>query len=171
VEKVSAIYMESLSSMGRLKKAAASQDAPRRLTRLPPEEVRSLGSRLGPPASPSRVQVRPVHPDLAVAAFTAILPFFVIGIARSQRGLLLPILIFLAVIYGLYFLSRARILERFTRQQAERQAEAERYKKAIGAWMRLYYCDRDKALFFRGSLRTAPVEEASSLLFEEESGR
>ncbi len=171
VEKVSAIYMESLSSARQLKKAGAGEEAPRRLTHLSPQEARNLGSRLNPPAAPNRVQVRPVHPDLVVAAFTAILPFFVIGIASSQRRLLLPILVFLILVYGLYFVTRARILERFARQQAGRQAEANRYKKAIEAWMRLYYCARDEALFFPGSQMTAPVEEAGSLLFDEKQGR
>ncbi len=171
VEKVSAIYVEGLAGARQLKKAGAGREAPRRLTRLSPQEARSLGSRLVPPAAPTRVQVRPVHPDLVVAAFTAILPFFVIGIASSQRALLLPILVFLALVYGLYFLARARILERFARQQADRQAEALRYQKAIQAWMRLYYCARDEALFFPGSFKSAPVEEAGSLLFEEGESR
>jgi hypothetical protein len=170
VEKASAIYVEGLASARRLKNAGA-EGAPRRLTRIAPDAVRELSKRLSPPASPTRIQVRPIHPDLVVAAFTLILPFFVSGIASRQQGMLVPILVFLALVYGLYFLTRGRILERFARQEAERQAEANRYKKAIDAWMQLYYCDKDGILFFPGSLKSAPVDEANRLLFEDRESR
>ncbi len=168
VEKASAIYIEGLSSQQRLKKATEG-DSPKRLTRLTPEEVRSLSSRLAPPAAPTRVQPRPIHPDLVVVVFSLILPIFLLGIAKSQAALLFPILGFVVLVYLLYFFSRRRILKRFDQQQTERQANTEKIETAIKNWMSLYYCARDAVLFNPNNPRTVPIDEMNSILYPTEN--
>ena len=167
VEKVSTIYIEGLRYGGQLHKAGIPGEAPLTLTCLSLAEARQLSSHIAPPAAPTKVQVRPVHPDLVVAGFTAILPIFLLGIANSQPQELIPLLVFLGLVYILYFLTRGRTLARFAELQSQRVAETKRVERAIRNWMELYYCVRDQIVFLPKSSRTASIEEMGKVLFSQ----
>jgi len=71
------------------------------------------GPSLEAPAATKRLPSRPLHPDLIVITFSLVFPIFIYGIWTSQPPTLLPVLIFLAAVYGLYFWKRKAIVTRF----------------------------------------------------------
>jgi hypothetical protein len=126
-------------------------------------ELAGLRRLLAPPSG-NRQVTRPIHPDLLVVVFSGVLPVFLLGIARSQAGLLLPVLLVLAICYGLYFWRRKMLIARFERQKQDQEEAKRRVERAIGRWMRTYYCARDGVVFSAGMSAWAPVEQMDELL-------
>lgn len=131
-------------------------------------EIAALRRQLAPPSSGKSEITRLVHPDLVVLVFTGILPVFLLGIARSQAGLLLPVILVLAVFYLLYFWRRKALISHFERQKQAQQAGKRRIERAIGRWMRSYYCTQDGVVFEAGLPAWAPVERMDELLLGEQ---
>ena len=164
VEKVSTVY---LMGIGLSQQAAKDEDQPAipfKLSGLPESELRSLARRLKPPASSRRMPTRPLHPDLYVLTFSLVIPIFLYGIYSSQRASLLPILVFLAGLYSLYFWKRKPIVARFARRQAELQTTQQHLEGAIGRWMKLYYCARDDGVFEPGKPELTPADQLHSFI-------
>jgi len=168
VEKVSTLYLAGI------KKAGASDQsgedlASQVLARLPdltPQGLHALSRELAPPSSGKAAPNRPVHPDLVVLVFSLVIPIFIIGILNQQRGVLIPVLVFLALAYGLYFLKRKDILAKFARAQAEQKEKQARIERGVKSWMKLYYCTLDEGVFLPGRNELVPVEEMLNYLFE-----
>jgi hypothetical protein len=168
VEKVSSLFLSGIEA-GRLHKlveAAETQQSAESMSRLdlPASERRILSRKLAPPSSGKSQTVRPVHPDLVVLAFSGVLPVFLAGVATSQRELLVPILFFVVVFYGLYLFQRKGLIARFDRQKAARREEEQRIRRAIGRWMNLYYCAEDEGVFEPGRDNWTPVDQMLELL-------
>jgi hypothetical protein len=104
---------------------------------------------------------------MVVVAFSLITPIFLYGIFNSQRVLLLPAVGVLLVFYGLYFWQRKKLIDRFEKEQAARQAAAGRIQRGIERWMRLYYCAREDGVFEPGSRQLTPVDQMMGYLFHE----
>jgi hypothetical protein len=125
VGKVSAIYVHALQAQHpkALPSGGAAEPppAPRPafLDDLSRAEMIALGKRLAPPSTPKKMPTRPLHPDLVVVVFSAILPVFLIGIRSSQPVMLYPVAALLALGYGLYFWKRGPAIAKFERQAAE----------------------------------------------------
>lgn len=168
VEKVSTLYLAGIKKAG-----ASSQPgddlASQVLARLPdltPQDLHALSRELAPPSSGKAAPTRPVHPDLVVLVFSLVIPIFIIGILNQQRGALIPILILLALAYGLYFLKRKDILAKFARAQADQKEKQARIERGVKNWMKLYYCTQDESVFLPGKKELVPVEEMTNYLFE-----
>lgn len=168
VEKVSTIYLmgiglDRVSSTGerQLQEVALNPE----FKRLPPPSLKALGRRLAPPSTPTQVPIRSIHPDMAVLAFSLIMPLFLYGILTSQPGLLIPMLAVLGVFYLLYIWQRKPILAKFEKQQASRKESDERVKHGIERWIRLYYCLRDDGVFEEGMDEITPADQMPGLLF------
>jgi hypothetical protein len=168
VEKVSTIYLVGIG----LKQQADIDDAGAapikfKLADLPQTELRELARRLKPPASTKRLPSRPLHPDLIVITFSLIFPIFIYEIFISQQPLLLPVLVILTAVYGLYFWQRKKIVARFENRQAEQHAADGRVRQGIERWMRLYYCAKDDGVFIPGSEELIPADQMMSALLRE----
>jgi len=111
--------------------------------------------------------MRPIHPDMVVAALSLIAPVFLYGILTSQRSMFLPVLAILAVFYGFYFWKRKMMISRFEVQQASRLAADERVKHGIERWMKLYYCARDDGVFEPGSDELVPADLLAGYLYRD----
>jgi hypothetical protein len=165
VEKVSTIYLVGIG----LKNQPAKDDIGAtpikfKLADLSEAELRSLARRLKPPASTKRLPSRPLHPDLIIITFSLVFPIFIYGILVSQSPTLLPVLIFLAAVYGLYFWQRKAIIARFENRQAEQRTADERVRLAIERWMKLYYCANDDGVFTPSSEELVPADQMMSYL-------
>jgi hypothetical protein len=164
VEKASTLYLIGIGlNQARSQEQASNPD----LKRKPSPSQRALSRRLAPPASGKQVTMRPIHPDMVVAAFSLIAPVFLYGILTSQPGMFLPMLAILAVFYGFYFWKRKTMISRFEGQQASRQAADERVKRGIERWMKLYYCARDDGVFEPGNDELVPADQIAGYLYRE----
>ncbi len=169
VEKVSTIYLVGIG----LKRSSTSVDpnkiAPASnpvLMGIPTQSLRGLSKRLSPPAARSQAFTRPVHPDIAVLAFSLITPIFLFGVFTSQVALLIPVLILLALFYAAYFWKRKALIARFEHQVADRKASDERIQRGIRRWMNLYYCIRDDVIFEPGKSEPTPADQMPGYLFQ-----
>ena len=142
VEKVSTIYMSGLAD----KRSPEIKQA----AKIPSKKLRPLSRLLAPPSSGKSVPVRAVHPDTVLIVFSCVLPFFLYGILRQQPAMIIPVLLVLAALYGLYFFTRKTIIARFERQQNSQLESQARIERGIETWMELYYCDRDEGVFLPG---------------------
>lgn len=159
VAKVSTLYMEGIG-LRKLPVQNKKGDSEKRFsTAVSDQELAKLVKWLSPPSSGRSATIRPVHPDWVIAAFTAVLPVFLFGIYQSQPSGLVPVLVILVFFYGLYFLRRKVLIDRYNHEQIKRQAQTRRVEIAIQKWMNLYYCSTDRGVFFPGQDRLVPVEE------------
>jgi hypothetical protein len=165
VSKVSAVYIAGLQAG---KKAAAERaDAPVKVRGLSADLLPALSRRLAPPASRKEAQLRLVHPDLVVLAFSLIAPVFLAGIYRGQPPFFYPVSLGLALAYGVYFWQRRRILARFERQMAAERKKQEHIRHAIQRWMNLYYCAKDDIIFEPGGAPPLPADQIHGYLFQD----
>lgn len=158
VEKVSTIYMSGI----------ADKRSPeiRQATKIPAQKLRSLSRVLAPPSSGKSVPIRPIHPDTVVIVFSCVLPIFLFGILKQQPIMLIPALLVLACLYGLYFYKRKAVISKFELEQdSQKQAQA-RTERGIKTWMKLYYCDRDEGIFLPGKDELVPPDQMSSFFMQ-----
>ena len=158
-DKASTLYVMAIGGDKLAPIEGEPQTAPLNLTGIPPQELRALGKRLKPPASPKRAPTRPLHPNLVVVTFSLIIPLFLYRIYQNQPSVLPVVLALLAVLYILYLWGRKKIIARFERQVQANKASEERIRMGIERWMRLYYCRRDDIVFEPGLSPTAPAGE------------
>ena len=167
VEKVSTVYLLGIGLKRRISEDKA-QAAPASINPLylgmPAEELRELSRKLAPPSAGKLGFTRPVHPDVFVLTFSLILPFFLFGIYTSQRNVLLPMLVFLAVFAACYVWKRKSMIARYERQQNERQDAEKRTKHGVENWLKLYYCLKDDGVFEKGSQEVTPTINIAHLL-------
>jgi hypothetical protein len=163
-DKVSSLYVMGIAGNKLAPAEGEPQTTPLNLTDIPPQELRELGKRLKPPASPKKAPTRPLHPDLVVVTFSLIIPLFLYRIYQNQASVLPVVLAVLAVLYVLYIWQRKKIIARFERQVQANKAADERIRMGIERWMRLYYCRRDDIVFEPGGSGTAPAGEMMAFL-------
>ncbi len=167
VEKVSTVYLLGIGLKRRISEDKA-KPAPATINSLylgmPAEELRELSRKLAPPSAGKSGFTRPVHPDVFVLTFSLILPFFLFGIYTSQRNVLLPMLVVLAVFVAWYVWKRKSMIAKYERQQNERQDAEKRTKHGVENWLKLYYCLKDDGVFEKGSRDLAPASEIGQLL-------
>jgi hypothetical protein len=158
VEKVSTIYMSGIAD----KRSPEIGQA----TNISRQKLRSLSRLLAPPSSGKSSPVRPVHPDIVLVVFSCVLPFFLYGIWQQQPGVLVPALLVLAGLYGLYFFKRNAIIAKFMREQDSQRQSQVRIERGIKTWMKLYYCERDEGVFLPGQDELVPPEQVMGYLLK-----
>ena len=173
VEKVSTIYLTGIEA-GRHPSGASSQAGGRDSSTRPTGLKASLASgrhalsrRLAPPSSGKELPIRPLHPDTVVLTFSLVVPIFLFGILTSQPRMLLPMLVMLAVFYGLYWWQRKTVIAKFELQRTTRQASNEHVKRGLDRWMKLYHCSRDDVVFEPGKSQFVPTDQMTGYLFRE----
>ncbi len=168
VEKVSTIYLTGLEKRhSRFAKGKAQEKDTLKIN-LAPRDLEHLSQWLAPPSSGAGRVTRPVHPDWVLLAMTAILPVFIAGIWNSQRGALIPVLAVMALFYGLYFLRRRVLIERYQNELEAQQNQKERIERGIRTWMKLYYCHREGIIFLPGRKEFIPVDQIDTFLSSKE---
>ena len=158
VEKVSTIYLSGIAD----KRSPEIKQA----TKISPQKLRSLSRLMAPPSSGKSSPVRPIHPDTVLIVFSCVLPFFLFGILKQQPIMLIPVLLVLAGLYGLYFFKRKAITAKFERGQNNQRQSQARIERGIQTWMKLYYCDRDEGIFLPGKDQLVPPEQMTSYLMQ-----
>lgn len=164
LEKASTIY---LLGMGLKQDQSSVNGAGAWLADLSENQRKQLGRRLAPPSGGRAAPTRPLHPDLVVLTFSLVIPIFLWGIWNSQPGMRLPALIVLAAFYAGYFWKRRSLIQRFERQQAERQAAVARVQHSIERWMCLYYCACEDVVFVPGE-EAVPADQMPGYLLQEQ---
>jgi hypothetical protein len=161
VEKVSTIYLQGFNAG----KTPSAQSEGGDFPKLSKAELSKLHRLLAPPSSERSQVIRPIHPDLMLLVFSGLFPIFLVGIASSQRTLLLPAILVLVFFYLLYFWQRKRLIARYDQLKQSQVEEKRRVEQAIGRWMKTYYCARDELVFKDGAIEGIPVARAEELMW------
>lgn len=151
VEKVSTIYVQGIKPDAELPGDKAAQNA-----------LRTLSQRLAPPAGKGQGLTRPIHPDLMVGGFTAIVILIIYNMAASQLQMVLPAAVLAALALVIYALTRKKIIARFEKKQNNEGGSQKRAEAAVGRWMQLYYCGRDDLAFNPLTKASMPPEAVRS---------
>lgn len=118
------------------------------------------------PPSGERQLLRSINPDMTIIIFGAISIFLMIQIAQTQKAALLPAIVIMMVAALLYMVFRKKIIGKYHQQVLLTQQTNERVQRAVGAWMKMYYCDEDKIVFKIGEKQAVPLEEMQSYLYK-----
>ncbi len=172
MEKVSTLYLVGIGLNRQPRSGEAPPDLPPTspwVSALPQEELQPAGAPpeaaiigeagLHPPApsgygchrlqpGPARLPVR--HPDQPAT--------------RGSAGAL----VIVAVAYAAYLWKRKAIIDRFEQNQAKRLSADARARRGVERWMRLYYCNRDDAVFDAQGSELIPTDQMPGYLFHPE---
>jgi hypothetical protein len=169
--KVSDIYLQSLMRLKDGDKAEApiidrlQQEIPveRREKLKGSRYYRQLMESFAPPQGESQT-TRAINPDWVIAGLGLITIFFLYQIFTSQYQVFWYILILTAILFTAYFLFRKRFQTKYQAVKDQETFSKQSIEKAIGRWMKLYYCARDNVVFLEGKGETIPIEQMNSYL-------
>jgi DNA-binding helix-hairpin-helix protein with protein kinase domain len=117
------------------------------------------------PPSGKREMSQVIHPDMIVGALTLGAIVFLVNIFTQQPNMVLPALIVLVAFYAVYFWKHTWIMTRYQAQKDKEGAQKGNIEAAIGEWMKLYYCGRDKGVFDPAEDELIPLDQMRPYLF------
>jgi hypothetical protein len=121
-------------------------------------DIRQTSHLFGPPSGRSQV-TRPIHPDMYVFVFAAVTVVILINTFQNQRPFFWAIL-GIGLVFGVvYLFTRAKAVEKFRKRQEDAAAEKSAVDRAVGEWMKLYYCCDDGCVFDPARGDTALLED------------
>jgi hypothetical protein len=135
-----------------------------------PVEIRQAVHLFGPPAGRNQV-TRPIHPDMYMYVFSAVTAVILINTFTAQRTFFWVILGIYAIFGVVYYFTRNSVVGGFRKRQEVDAAERDAVNRAVGDWMRLYYCTMDGCVFDPARPDTAPVEEIQRYLAHGHAGQ
>lgn len=118
------------------------------------------------PPSGERQVLRAINPDMTVILFGAISIFILTQMAQTQKSALLPAIVIMMLAVLLYVVFRKQIIGKYNQQELSNRQANERVQRAVGEWMKMYYCAEDKIVFKSGEKQAVPLEEMQSFLYE-----
>jgi hypothetical protein len=166
VYKISQIYLESLMRLKQGEKAEAPI-IDKFKAEVPEEQLkheqgkdyyRDVVQVFKPPQGTSQ-SLRAVNPDW-VAGIVALASFFFLAqIYNNNRSVFWYMVLMVAVGYGLFFLFHNKIKAKFEKERSKELNTKQAAEKAVGKWMKLYYCTKDNVVFGAKKDESAPLEE------------
>lgn len=171
--KVSEIYIQSLVRL----KHGNNAEAPiiDALQMEIPEErrdklkgakyYRQLMESFAPPQGETR-STRAVNPDLVVGAVGLLSVFILYQVFSTQYFVFWYVLAFALIAFAAYFLSRKRIIAKFTAARAQEAGTKPIIEKAIGLWMKLYYCAQDNVVYWANKKDSVPIDQMNNYLLQ-----
>ncbi len=118
------------------------------------------------PPSGKRQITRPVHPDMTVIVFGIVSLLILFQIFQTQKPAFVPAAAIFLMAGSFYLIFRKRILEKYKRNQEAIKLENLAVEKAVGEWMKLYYCAKDRIVFIPGDKNSVALEDIKSLIMK-----
>ncbi len=173
--KVSEIYIQSLVRL----KYGDKAEAPviDLLQAEIPEERRSKlkGSRyyrqlmesFAPPQGENRTS-RAINPDWVAFAALLISIFFLYEIYTSQHEIFWYMVAFALAAFACYAIFRKPIFTKYLLQKNQESGSKGKIEKAVGLWMKAYYCAKDNVVFGFKKDEAIPIDQMRSYLLAAE---
>jgi hypothetical protein len=173
VYKVSQLYMESIMRMKEEAKAVTPTidklKAEASLDQLKGENgknyYRDVVQTFKPPQGASQ-GLRSIDPDWIAVAAGLVCIFFLNKIYINNPDAFWYMVILVAVGYGLYFLFHKRIKAKYQKDKSNEFSSKDKVEKAVGMWMKLYYCSTDNVIFGLKKDQTIPLDQMNASLIE-----
>jgi|GEM_PF-993401 len=171
VYKVSQLYLESLMHLKH--KDAAETPVIDKLKAEAPEErlkkesdedyYRNVVQAFKPPEGGAQ-GTRTINPDWVAVALAFISVYFLNQIYNNNHEVFWYMVLMVVVGYGLYFVFRKQIMGRYEAIKSKEMGSKDLVEKAIGVWMKLYYCSADNAVFDVKKGEAIPLAELNGYL-------
>lgn len=164
--KVSEIYIQSLVRLknGDLAEAPIIDSLQKEI----PEERRDKlkGSRyyrelmesFAPPQGENQA-TRAVNPDWVMIALAVISIYILYQILLTQYTFFWYMVALAVIGFGAYFIFRKQIFAKYTAQRSVETGTKDIVEKAVGFWMKMYYCSKDNIIFGAKKDDSVSIEE------------
>jgi hypothetical protein len=124
---------------------------------------RELMESFAPPQGEGKI-TRAINPDL-IAFFTGLFGlYFLYQIFTTQYFAFWYVVAFIIIAYAAYFYFRKQIFIKFNAQKMEESGSKGTIEKAVGYWMKLYYCSKDNVVFSSSIKEGIPISQMRSYL-------
>jgi hypothetical protein len=166
VVKVSQVYISGITNPAdRSEQDRARLEAVFGKGNFSAAETRQITHLFGPPSG-RKQGTRPIHPDMYMFVLAAVTVVFLLN-TYSKQQTFFGIILFISVIFGVvYFFTRNKAVARFSKRLEEGEAEKLAVDRAVGEWMKVYYCCNDGCLFDPSREDTASLEELHRYLIQ-----
>ncbi len=171
VFKVSQLYLESLMHL-KHKETAETPLIDKLKAEVPEERLkkesdedyyRNVAQAFKPPEGGSQV-ARTINPDWVAVAMGLVSLFFLNQIFKNNHEDFWYMVLMVVVGYGLYFIFRKKIKEKYAGIVSKEMGSKEAVEKAVGVWMKLFYCSADNVVFGVKKDETIPLSEMNTYL-------
>lgn len=174
--KVSDIYIQSLVRLKHGNNAEApiidalQMEIPeeRRDKLKGPKYYRQLMESFAPPQGETR-STRAVHPDMVIGAVGLLSIFILYQVLTTQYFAFWYVLVFAVIAFAAYFFFRKRIIAKYSSAKAEETGAKPIIEKAIGLWMKLYYCSSDNVVYWANKKDSVPIDQMNKVLLQKAS--
>ena len=129
---------------------------------------RQLMESFSPPQGETR-STRAVNPDLVVGAVGLLSIFILYQVFATQYFVFWYVLAFAVIAFAAYFVFRKRIIAKFSVEKAVEARSKPIVEKAIGYWMKLYYCSKDNVIFWANKEDVIPIDQMNKYLLQKAS--
>lgn len=129
---------------------------------------RQLMESFAPPQGETR-STRAVNPDLVIGAVGLLSIFILYQVFTTQYFAFWYVLAFAVIAFAAYFVFRKQIIEKYSAAKAEETGSKPIVEKAIGLWMKLYYCTQDNVVYWANKKDTVPIDQMNKFLLQKAS--
>jgi len=171
--KVSQLYTEALMRM-KHKEEATTPVLDRLRAELPAQRLakfnekdyyRDVVSSFDPPQGGGQV-TRAINPDL-VAILVGLLSIYILyQIYLTQYYAFWYIVAFAVIAAAAYVIFRKKIIGKFETEKSKESGDKDQIKRAVGNWLKLYYCSTDNIVFGWKKGENIPLEQMNQYLME-----
>lgn len=176
VYKVSQIYLEALMRVKNKENAETPlMDALK--SELPPEKAAKFKDAdyyhyvvesFAPPQGGAQV-IRAIDPDWVAAALGLLSVYILYQIYFAQHELFWGMLVFAVVVLAAYVFFRKQIKLKFETEKRQESGDKQLIERAVGNWMKLYYCSTDNVVFGWKKGEQVPLAEMNQYLLQNSS--
>lgn len=173
VYKVSQIYLEALMRV-KNKENAETPLMDTLKSELPPERAAKMKDAdyyhyvvesFAPPQGGAQV-IRSIDPDWVAVALGLLSVYILYQIYFAQHGIFWGMLAFAGVVLGAYLFFRKQIKLKFETEKRRESGDKDLIERAVGNWMKLYYCSTDNIVFGWKKGDRIPLTEMNQYLLQ-----
>jgi hypothetical protein len=171
--KVSALYVETLMKM----KHGNEADTPifdQLRAEMPPEMAakntgkgyyRDMIQAFQPPQGGTE-SMRSINPDWVAFAMGLLVIYMLYQIYATKNPLFWYTLGMAVALYAAYFIFRKKIIGKYLTEKKQETGGKESVEKAVGKWMKLYYCSTDNVVYGLKKNETIPLDQMRSYVMQ-----
>ncbi len=171
--KVSQIYLEALMRI-KNKEKAETPLLDQLKSELPAERAAKMKDddyyhyvveSFAPPAGGAQV-IRSINPDWVVWALGLLSIYILYQIYFEQHEMFWYMVIFAVVAFGAYIVFRKKIKGKYDAEKFKEVGDKEQIERAVGHWMKLYYCSTDNIVFGWKKGDKIPLDQMNQYLLQ-----
>lgn len=171
--KVSQIYLEALMRV-KNKENAETPLLDQLKAELPSERAAKMKESdyyhyvvesFAPPQGGAQV-IRAINPDWVAVALGLLSVYILYQIYFEQRAVFWYMFAFAALVFAAYLIFHKQIKGRFETERRKESGDKEQIERAVGHWLKLYYCSADNIVFGWKKGDRVPLDQMNTYLLE-----